>query len=152
MHEGVAALVNAMLPPAMQGQDAGPIIEQGMQKNWVLAAMVEQTMFWDTGTSSVDAMLEHMRPFTLVGLETCITCPTLCTSGTGEGELAVSQARQVFDALWVQPEHLQVGRFPPDIVQTLSGLPLLSVNEITADDQLLRTSITKDEGRGKVCL
>lgn len=99
VHEGLVGLVNSMLPPALRGQDVGPIIEQAMQKDWVLAAMVEQTMFWDTGTSTVDAMLDFMRPFTLVGLEKQITCPTLCTSGTGEGAMAVSQARQVFDAL-----------------------------------------------------
>lgn len=99
VHEGLVGLVDSMLLPALRGQDVEPIAQQAMQKDWVLAAMVEQTMFWDTGSSTVDAMLDFMRPFPLVGLEKQITYPTRCTSGTGERAMAVSQARQVFDAL-----------------------------------------------------
>lgn len=99
VHEGMIGLVNSMVPLALRGRDVGPIVEQIMQKNWVVAAMVEQTMFWDFGTNTVDAMLDFMRPFTRVGLEQRISCPTLCTSGTGEGEMAVNQAHQMFDAL-----------------------------------------------------
>ncbi len=80
-------------------QQMGLFLEQAMQRDWVIAGLLEQQMFWTSGTSSVADYLDNLRNYTLEGLEPQISCPTLCVIPEGEGAAALEQARQVYDAL-----------------------------------------------------
>ncbi len=103
VHDAVlGALLLAQLPAVLRSLAArrvGTLVGLAMRKDWETAAIVEQAMFWTSGTTTVDDYLDNLRKYTLEGLEERIRCPTLCVSAAGEGELAVNQARQVFDAL-----------------------------------------------------
>jgi len=76
-----------------------PIIEQAMRISWVLAATAEQSMWWPSGTESVESYLRRLDDFNLEGLEERITCPVLCTIGVGEGQASLDGSRAFFDLL-----------------------------------------------------
>jgi pimeloyl-ACP methyl ester carboxylesterase len=76
-----------------------PTINLAMRTSWVLAATVEQSMWWTSGTDSVESYLRRLGDFTLEGLAGQIKCPVLCTIGVGEGQASIDESRAFFDLL-----------------------------------------------------
>jgi hypothetical protein len=64
-----------------------------------MQSMLEQAMYWPTGTSSIPEYLEWGRRFTLIGLENQISCPVLAVCGEGEGARSLEQAQAFCSAL-----------------------------------------------------
>jgi pimeloyl-ACP methyl ester carboxylesterase len=76
-----------------------PLINLAMRTSWVLAATVEQSMWWTSGTDSVESYLRRLADFNLEGLAGQIKCPVLCTIGVGEGQASLDESRAFFDLL-----------------------------------------------------
>jgi hypothetical protein len=76
-----------------------PILKQAIRTNWVLQATVEQSMWWPSGTDTVEGYLKRLADFNLEGLAEKIGCPVLCTIGVGEGQGALDDSRAFFDRL-----------------------------------------------------
>ncbi len=76
-----------------------PMINLAMRTSWVLEATVEQSMWWTSGTDSIESYLRRLGDFNLEGLAGRIKCPVLCTIGVGEGQAALGESRAFFDLL-----------------------------------------------------
>jgi hypothetical protein len=101
-HELLLSGLLSQFPGALRplaAHEVGPLVRLAMRKDWGTAALVAQSMLWPSGTTTVDEYLDRLRAYTLSGLEQRIRCPVLCVSAAGEGEVAGTQARQVFEAL-----------------------------------------------------
>jgi pimeloyl-ACP methyl ester carboxylesterase len=68
------------------------------KKNWELEAAMKGYMP-RFGIRNLYEEMQHLKDYTLHGLEHRITCPTLCVSAVGEGEEAVAQAHAFYNAL-----------------------------------------------------
>jgi hypothetical protein len=98
VRQAILTQVPALARP-LAAQVLIPILNQAMRTSWVLQATVEQSMWWPSGTDSIEGYLRRLADFNLEGLADKITCPVLCTIGVGEGQAALDESRAFFDLL-----------------------------------------------------
>ena len=101
-------ILTAVLPPQVFSLPEGLLV---FLKDHLMEYSDRATLdnlLWEGGISTFRQMADGLPAFTIEGMETQITCPTLALAGEGEGAEFLGQAREFFDLISSKTKRFRV--------------------------------------------